>query len=164
LQRTRELDDWLVRFLEIELPASRPAVQDASPAPHGAPGQEPPLAIWRSAKETVDTGISELQRALRDTGHPLLSRIADQSLGAITGRLQVGLQAALMDLQAAPPDKRARARTRVAQMVEGMETFLRSNRVVPLLDDNPFGIQPQIRSTLGQALASIKSRLDAESA
>ncbi len=119
------------------------------------------LAEWLRAKESVDAGISQLQEALRESGHPLLERISDQSLGAITKRLQVGLHVALVELDRANAAGRPKAEANVRRMMAEFDTFLGTNPVVPLLEQNPFGVKLAIASPLRGAMETIRQGLSA---
>ncbi len=110
-----------------------------------------PLDIWRDAKDQANVEIGQLQSALRGTRVPLFEKIADQGLNAITGRLQVGLQAALMD------GSKDKARAAVADF----RSFLATNALLPLLEQNPFGVKVTLRTELPRALDAIEKALAA---
>jgi hypothetical protein len=123
---------------------------DGGTAPAGKP-----LDIWRDAKDQAGAEISQLQQALRGTGVKLFEQIADQGLNAITGRLQVGLQAALMDVGNGGSKDKARA------AVADFRSFLAADEVLPLLEQNPFGVKVTLRTELPRALDAIEKALAA---
>lgn len=110
---------------------------------------------WPDALEEVNAQLSRLGKALRATGEPLGQQIADQGLSALTGRLRVGLQAALIDLESARPHQRAAAAGKARAAAQSMQRFLDSDPVLPLLESNPFGVMLTVRSRLTVALRAI---------
>lgn len=110
---------------------------------------------WPDALEDVNAQLSRLGKALRATGEPLGQQIADQGLSALTGRLRVGLQAALVDLESARPHQRAAAAGRARAAAQSMQRFLDTDPVLPLLESNPFGVMLTVRSRLTVALRAI---------
>jgi hypothetical protein len=119
----------------------------------------PVLPLWVAAKDEVGGQMSALQDAMRGTRHRLLARIADQGLNALTKRLQVGLQVALMEVDSAAPEARpARAQAARGRIAE-FRTFLQSDPSIPLLDQNPLGVPVTIRTRLTAALDEIETAL-----
>lgn len=110
---------------------------------------------WPDALEEVNAQLSRLGKALRATGEPLGQQIADQGLSALTGRLRVGLQAALIDLESARPHQRAAAAGKARAAAQSMQRFLDTDPVLPLLESNPFGVMFTVRSRLTVALRAI---------
>jgi len=102
----------------------------------------------------VDVG--KLQDALRQEGDPRFDRIADMGLHGITGRLQVGLETALMDLERGGAD-----RAKALKSVDELRQFLAENKVVALCEGNPFGVAVKIREPLLAALADVEKVLTA---
>jgi hypothetical protein len=119
------------------------------------------MRLWQEARDVVGEQLSALDRALRDTGHPLMIRVADQGLNALTKRLQVGMQVALMDYDGAAEPVRDKAARRVRAAMGEYRTFLRENAVLPMLQSNPLGIDIDISGTLGTALDRIEESLAA---
>ena len=117
------------------------------------------LPIWTAAKDLAGEQISKLQSALRETRHPLFMRIADQGLNAVTKRLQVGLQVALMELDGAAADARPKAAAKVQTALADFRKFLQTDPAVPLLEKNPMGIAVTLRAGLSSALDSIEKTL-----
>jgi hypothetical protein len=120
------------------------------------------LAVWRTAQERVGVQITNLQQALRKTGDPDFVRIADLGLNGVTDGLQVGLQAALIDLSRANAQTRPQAVARVSALLGKYEAELQSNAIIRLCDTNVFGVKVAIRATLGAALTQIKKGLAAQ--
>jgi hypothetical protein len=117
-----------------------------------APPTGPVLPIWAEAKDAVDAGLDKLQAALHETGDPDLVQIAEFGLNGATDRQSVRLMAALRDMDAASTPQ---AREKLAAAVEAFQTFLDGDRVVALIEDNPFGIAVPLRSRLSAALDKI---------
>ena len=122
------------------------------------------LALWQAAKDVAGEQLNSLAGALRGSGHPLLIRIAEQGLHGLTRRLQVGLQAALMDYDGASQDARAKAAAKVKALLADYRDFLKTDATLPLLERNPLGITVDIRTRLGSALDLIDARLRADQA
>jgi hypothetical protein len=122
---------------------------------------EAPLRGFLDARDTGVTQIARLQDALRATGHPALKELADKGFAGITGRLQVGLQVALMDVDAAAPADRPKAVARAVETVEAFQAMLATDPTIALLEDNPFGIAVTLRRDIGAALDTIRQGLDA---
>lgn len=118
-----------------------------------------PLDIWNDAKEQVDKGITALQSALRAEGHPATDRIAEFGLAGLSnGQVHTKMMAALMDHSSAPRD--AKIRAAVQQAVKDYRAFLATD-IVAHCDNNPFGVQLGLASTMSKALDQIEGRLDA---
>lgn len=114
------------------------------------------LPIWTAAKDQVGMQLGKLQTAFRGTGDPLAIEIADKGLNALTRRLQVGLQAALIGFDGAPPEQRGAAAARLRSATAEMKQFLDSDPVLPMLEANPCGVLVTIRSSLGTALRGVE--------
>ena len=128
-------------------------------AAHGGAQDGPLLPIWLDAKETVDDQIGKLQVALKGFDDPDLNRIAEYGLNGISGKNSVGLMTALREADA--PGGGDGARKKLSAAIESYQSFLRSNKIVALIDTNPFGISIAVRSTLGGALDTLSKRIAA---
>lgn len=144
-------DAWVRRVLGAALATAQAEVSSGARS-----SDQSPAVQWRDAREEVGAQIARLQDAMRGTDHPVLKRIADRGLNAITGRLQVGLQVALMELDR--PDAGGAAQTARAALAD-MRGFLQSDRIVPLLEANPLGVAVSIRAPLTAAIEAIERRL-----
>ncbi|MDK3073609.1 hypothetical protein QO034_10845 [Sedimentitalea sp. JM2-8] len=118
-------------------------------------GGDDPLAVWNSAKESTDAGISALQAAIRSYKHPDLDNIADAGLNGVTEGNQTAMMRALMEFRGAAPADRAKKAVALVQQVDAYRGFLDSNRVIALCERNPFGVSVPIRAQLGAALDRI---------
>ena len=143
---------WVQRALGIALPGISTGRAPTQPGP-------PPLQVWLAAKEAAAAQIAALQAAMRDLGRPVFERIADQGLNGVTGWLQVGLQAALMDAERASGQAAAAARQKARTAVSEFRSFLAADPVVPLLEENPLGVKVSLRASLGRALDDIERSL-----
>ena len=117
------------------------------------------LPVWQKAKDKAGAQISQLQAALRETGHPLLMRIADQGLNGITGRLQVGLQTALTEFDAGTVGRRRRQRDQAQQAIADFKKFLADDPGLPLLALNPLGVTVTLREDLVKAMHTLEQAL-----
>ena len=145
-------------------PPPPPPPDGKPPPPPPPPGAKAPppgktVELWQKAKEQVSGQITALQSALRATKDPDYEYIADRGLNAITGKLQVGLQVALMELDNAQGDAREKAKAKAAAVVADFEKFLQSDPLVDLFDANPFGVKVTIRDTLGKTMAYLAKTL-----
>ena len=128
------------------------------PTVSAAPGGKT-LPVWQRAKDSAGAQISQLQAALRETGDPLLMRIADQGLNGITNKLQVGLQVALMEFDGAPPGQRDKQRDKAQQAVADFKKFLADEPGLPMLANNPLGVTITLREDLTRAMATLERSL-----
>lgn len=132
--------DWIARVLGVQV------------SPRGESGTSL-LAIWRDAKEQVDSGIGALQDRMRKHPLPALARIADRGLNGITDTRSVGMIAALMEADRSPA-----ASGKARQAVAAFRTFIASDTAAAI-DENPFGVEVGLRRTLGAALETIERQL-----
>lgn len=112
-------------------------------------------AAWLDALDQVNAQISQLQAAFRNTQSPLGIEIADKGLIGLTGHLQVSLRAAIIEVDGAPPDRLPPAIAGLHGAAAAMQDFLASDRVLPLLENNPFNVPVTTRSLLRAALTVI---------
>jgi hypothetical protein len=134
--------DWVARVLGYVVPA--PTVR--------GPAKLTP--VWNEAKEGVDRALNTLCTAVREVEHPLAQILVDRGLSGFTGRLTAPLTAALLSADTDP----ASAST-LRPRLHDMRTFLSSNRVIGLIEDNPFGVTVAIRAPLIAALDEIEAAL-----
>jgi hypothetical protein len=142
---------WVKRVLGVSMTAG------AGDAPAATVAK--PLQTWLDAKEAAGVQIGNLQEAMRGLGPPVFARIADQGLNGITGRLQVGLQVALINAEQATGAAREVARRKAREAVADFRAFLKNDPVVPMLDANPLGVTVTLQSGMGQALDAIDRAL-----
>ena len=148
-------DSWVRRVLGID------------PAQGGtaASRTDPVLPIWRDARDWVNDQIERLRGAMRDSGVSAIMQVADAGLNGITGRLQVGVVKELMEFDGAASSgdtqKIATAATRLRGTIGEWRGFLSKDRVVQLLDANPWGVNIGLRESLGEALDEIERSLPA---
>jgi hypothetical protein len=75
------------------------------------------------------------------------TRLADRGLAGLTKDLQVGLQTALFDFDAADTSTRPKTVTALRVAIDQLRRFLSKNPALPLPENNPFGITVTIRTT-----------------
>ena len=155
--------EWVQRVLGVTVPeaGAPPGNPLDKSAPPAAASAVRPLEVWLAAKEVAGAQIVALQAAMRAQPHPMFPRLADRGLNGITGRLQVGLQVALMDLERTGSAGRDAARAKASKAAADLRTFLATDAVVPLLDRNPLGVAVDLRGGLGAALDAIDRALTA---
>jgi hypothetical protein len=138
------------------------AVTGAAVAKTGAvPKGLSPLKIWIAAKEQIGVGIGQLQQALRKTGEADSLLIADRGFHGITGRLQVGLQTALIEFDQADAAGLAAARARALAELAKFQRFVADDELVSLVDANPYGVPVRLKATLTPALDQVAQALRA---
>ena len=128
-----------------------------SPAPAPAQAASPAdlLALFRDAKEDVDSGITQLQAELRATDDVDLIRIADYGLYGMTNGEGVGLMKALLDLRGAPPDQIEPMTQAARDAAVAYKAAVFRHPLADLVDENPFGVTVGLRAKLGPALDRI---------
>jgi len=117
----------------------------------------PLLPIWLHAKEIVDSRIGALALQLRRFGDKDLDRIAEAGLAGLAEKGgAVGLMVALREADAATGGA---ARTKLSTEIVKFRQYLKSDKIVQLLDANPFGVPIGMGETLGKALSTIESSI-----
>ena len=140
---------WVHRVLGVNTSAG---VQDGD-------ASSPMLPIWLDAKDEADKQIGALQQALRGFDDPDLQRIAEFGLNGVTGKSSVGLMVALRE--ADQPGGGGEARVKLGEAIEGYRRFLSDDKIVDMLEENPFGVTVTLRKTLGGALDTLVNRIAA---
>ncbi len=145
-------------------PAAEKAPTSASEG-EGEEGQATTVGVWVDARDKVVAQMQALQAALvkeaQETGDADYSLIANKGLAGITKRLQVGLHVALLEFDRASGDARATARTKAHTVVKDFQTFLGTDGLVKLAENNPWNIKVEISATLGAALERLSKTLSA---
>ena len=137
-------DEWVLRVTGVEV---RPAA--AKPRARVTP-------IWNEAKDAVDRALNALRTAVKDFDDPRTEQLVNDGLPSVTGRLVTPLMAALLSYDNNPSEDQARA---VLPRLESMRAFLAADRVVALIEDNPFGVAAGVKEPLLGALARIEASL-----
>jgi hypothetical protein len=114
---------------------------------------------WRTAIEAVDAQISQLQAAMKSSGFPELSSIADAGLNGATGNHKVPVLAAVRDIDSSAGPARLRAILKARPAVEAFRRHIDTDELVAVCDDNPFEVPVTIRRTLGPALDGLSAAL-----
>src|SRR5262249_37564513 len=70
---------------------------------------DPARDAWRAAIESVDDQISQLQAAMKNSGFPEISAVADAGLNGATGNHKVPVLAAVRDVDSSAGPARLRA-------------------------------------------------------
>jgi hypothetical protein len=114
---------------------------------------------WQDAIETVDSQISALQRALRETTDEELEEIAQYGMNAVTNNHKVPLMAALMEVGPGTAESLAKSGPKALAAVQAFKKHIESDARVAACDQNPLGVAVSIRSTLSPALAGLEAAL-----
>ncbi len=122
------------------------------------PKGEPLMPIWNTAKEQVDGQLSAVQLAMRKYGDEGLNEIADQMGQTLSGYL-TALNIALMNFDGANDANREQMGQRALEVVLDYQKRIAADPVITATDENPFGAQLTLRSTLGAAIARIVANL-----
>ena len=109
---------------------------------------------WLDARDKIGQGLSKLQSKLQSHPDPRAQPIAEMGLNGVTGRMQVGLETALLEC-AHNPDARPRAPAAIAKYRE----FLTADPRVQLCDVNPWNIVVGLRDVLLPALNDLEKAL-----
>jgi len=150
------LNAWVTRVLGVTFGASAAAPGTAS---HANPSEKiDRRAVWRDAKESVDDGLNRLASELRSYEDPDLERIADFGLFGLGTGENVALNKALIEYEAAAPDRRPAAGAKLRTALGNYRTLLQAEPMVRLIDRNP-AVPMTIAATLGGALDQIERSL-----
>lgn len=139
--------DWVARVLGVR----------TGNADTGSVLAEPLLPLWVEAKDSVDAALSKLQHALLQTEREGLHKIAELGLAGLTDTQGVGMMVALRNLDASPGS--AGARRKAAAAAASFRKFLGSNKLIDVIEHNPFGVPLAMRATFGRALDTIETRI-----
>lgn len=112
------------------------------------------VAAYRSASDTVDQQIGQLQVKLRASGDAELAQIADKGLNGVTGNFKVPLLAVLRDIDGASGPALAAHARRAAEIAAGFARHIDTAPTVAVCDTNPLA-KVSIRATLGPALRDL---------
>src|SRR5262245_63116149 len=116
-------------------------------------------AVWRGTRDILETNIAELQKGVLahyGNEHPdVLNEIEAQltKLGAILGKLDHRLADSLASAHAAGDDaaRAAELKNSKAILMEYI-SYVKSEPMIAHVDDNPFGVDTQLRQVLMDAL------------
>lgn len=116
-------------------------------------------AMWADARDRVATQVTDLSEHLLGTKDPNLVQIGKLGLPAVTSRLNTSLAVALIEVDAAPPDRAEAARAKARDAVAAMKRMIETDPLIKVLDENPLGLPVTIRATLGTALQQLGDAL-----
>ena len=119
------------------------------------------VAAYHDALADVGNGVVALQGKMRDSGDPLMKRIADEGLSDLTGGFRVTMSAALMDLLKSPAPERQRNAKVVHKLCGKIADFVNSSPLFTLLDANPLGVPLKAQAGLLQALKTLDAEIAA---
>lgn len=120
------------------------------------------LAIWRDAKDSVDSELNSFVNELRKTGDEYLMKIAEGGVNAFVAGpkgLYVKLQAALIGYQGAKGDAREKARGKILNAVTEYQKYVGASGFLRVADSNKLNGPLNMQSTLLGALTEIREAL-----
>ena len=153
------------------LPAPPPVPPPTGGRPPSTPppgGGKPPEFVpawaaakiaWQAASDTVDSQITQLQRALRESADDELKQIGEFGLNALTGNFKVPLLAAIRGVDSAGGPALKAAADKLVAIIDGFQKHINSDEGVAACDDNPFGVTVTIKSSLKEAFDEMKQAL-----
>lgn len=158
LARQREFDRAQALLDEAEqlLMGTTP---DSGDAAHHRERLRAVIGAWRQASEAVDGQIAALQQVLKGSDDPDLVEIGDFGINALTGNHRVKLMAAVLELERSQDTALRALAQRTLPLAGKLERHLAEDERVAVCDENPFGVQVSIRTTLGGALRELTSAL-----
>ncbi len=172
---------WIVRVLGVALPATARAASSTTKLSGSARDAGQPadgtidtptgdlqtalkhwnsaVLAWQTASDLVDKQMNDLAAAMRKTGHPVLTRIADLGLNGVTGDNKVPLMAAIGDIGQGDAGKLAKGRAKALETVRAFQKHLSDDPRVAVCEANPLGVAVSMRATLGDALKQMEAAL-----
>jgi len=142
--------EWIERVLGVML--SHPGDVQDGPA---AMSDQDIMSIWWEAKDAMGQQIETLRRAFLATGHPQAQLACEKGLGAFSGGVLSRFQAAVIDRRNAPPSDKEVAAVKLERLASQLAGFVLGNRMLPMLEANPFGVDVTIRRDVPTAVARI---------
>lgn len=118
-------------------------------------------SAWQNASELVDSQITRLQAALKETQDSELQSIAEFGLNAITAGNKVALLTAIREVDQSSGVQLVEAAANARDVIEDFSLHLESDERVQACDHNSFEVPMSIRATLTKALAQMDVALDA---
>jgi hypothetical protein len=118
-------------------------------------------ASWQDASDTIDSQIAKLQSVLKQSDDEELVEIAEFGLNAVTGNFKVPLMAAIREIDGGKVDARAKAAGNALKVIAGFREHISGSPEVAAVDNNPFGVELSIRSSLTDAFKTMESALQA---
>ena len=119
---------------------------------------------WQDAVDEVNEQINNLSSILKQSPKEALRRIGDAGLNGIveSGGLKVPLMARLMELRSVKGDARTKAMTEALELSKKFADLLKTDARFEAIDRNPWGIQANVRDTIGAALTRLDRSIQAE--
>jgi hypothetical protein len=140
---------WAVRVLGVSFGA-----------PPGGELDWPALrAAFDHAVSSVDKQIEALQTSLKNSGDDTLEEIAEFGMNGLTGNHRVPLMAKLLEIDQGGSAAIGTLGPAAIKLAEDFKAYLETDERVEVCDDNPFGVEVSIRSTLGAALGKLAAEL-----
>jgi hypothetical protein len=144
---TKSMTDWVQRVLDVDV-----RTHDSSANQSGSV-----RSIWTQAKDAIDTRLEVLGQTLRKYNDEQLNRIAEYGLFGLTeGGTTVGLISAMLEYDSATGARRETAAAVLRKAIQGYRGAMQGNRVMQLVDNNPFGVKVGLVATLDSALRQIE--------
>ncbi len=163
-------NEWVNRVLGVTLADARASAGRPAPIPLRQESRQPTTKryasihctqIWSDAEDTVVAQVESLADTLDDTDDATLRQIAAKSVREISTRLRGDLISALREVDAVPPGANADAIAKARQVIGQYRQQIGSDRLIGLLDNNPYGVTLTVRTTLTATLEQIDRELGA---
>lgn len=116
-------------------------------------------SVWRDASDTVDSQITKLQNVLKQSGDDELEDIANLGLNALTGNFKVSLMTAIREIDTGTSEARAKAARKALGIISEFRRHVTNSEMIMAVDNNPFGVELTIGSTLLGAFSKLENAL-----
>jgi hypothetical protein len=125
----------------------------------GATAKEDLLAVWRTAKESVDGQLRKFRDALKNTGDPYLTKVANGGIEIFVNgpaREFVNLQSALFEVQGASGPAKQQAGKKLLTAVKTYKQYVSANKFIEVCDGNKLCGPLTVGKTLSDALSKLE--------
>ncbi len=158
LARKKEFEQALALLDEVETLLAAPGTStEETESPDEPPVDwETAKSTWQDASDAIDSQIAALQNVLKKSDDEELVDIAEFGLNAVTGNFKVPLMAAMRDIDSSQGEARAKAVTKAMDAMKGFRQHVESSDQVKAVDNNPFGVEVNIQSTLDGAFTTMR--------
>lgn len=160
--QAHQLLDAVESLLKTGAPNTAPTTGNQSPSPQFSQLWEQAKLAWQDALEVLDGQLEKLRQVLIGENDSELKDIAEFGLNAMTAGYRVPLQAAILDLDRATGDAKAKCASALQEHVREFRDHIDTDERVEACDNNPFNVPVTIRATLDPALEQMEQALSQE--
>ena len=118
------------------------------------------LAVWRMAKESVESQLRKFRDALKKTGDPYLMKVASGGIETFVNgpaREFVNLQTALFEVHGASGGVRQQAGKKLLSAVKTYKQYVSTNKFIEVCDANRLCGPMTVGKTLDDALTKLET-------